>query len=177
MIKNTLTALALAASIIALVLGINNQRAQHKTVYVEMGKIYEEFNLTKELNKELEKVLKARKLITDSLFEAFRRNTQEVKYKEKKSMEDIQKLAKLEEDYLYKKDLFEKDNQKVTTEYNNKIWNQLNQYLQDYGQTNELNFIFGANGQGNIMYGETSRNLTREVISYVNDRYNDQTRK
>jgi outer membrane protein len=175
MIKNALIGIAFIAGVAGFVISMYNQNI--KLVYIEMGKVYEEFHLSKELNKELEKVLSARKLITDSLFEDLRRKTQDLKYQEKKTIGDIQKLAKLEEECLYKREQFQKENQSTSSEYNTKIWNQINQLVHDYGVDNKLTIVFGANGQGNIMYGDERKNVTKEVIEYINNRYNDKLRR
>lgn len=171
MIKNALIGIAFVAGVAGFVISMLTNNS-NKLAYMEMGKVYEEFALSKELNKELEKVLKSRKQITDSLFENLRKQTQDLKFQPKKSMEDIQRLAKIEEEYLYKKQLFEKDNQTISADYNTKIWNQLNQYVADYGKEKKITLVFGANGQGNIMYGDDSKNITDAVIDYVNARYN-----
>ncbi|MEO6302758.1 MAG: OmpH family outer membrane protein [Bacteroidia bacterium] len=171
MLKNIIIGIALITGITGLVLSLNHPVTE--VVYVDMGKLYDGFALSKELNTDLEKIIKARKTISDSLYEDLRSQTQELKSKEKKTVEDIQGLAKLEEEYYYKQQQFEKDNHSTSTEYLAKIWNQLNQYMQDYGASKKYTFILGANGQGNIMYGEKSKNITDEVIIYVNNRYND----
>ena len=170
MIKNVLIALALIAGVSALVLTLTNKKPE--MFYIEMGKVYEEFNLSKELNKELEDVIKSRKTITDSIYEQLRVKTQDLKYQQKKTMLEVQKLAKYEEEYYYKQQEFEKENQLTVSDYNSKIWKQLNQYISDFGEEKKCEFIFGANGQGSIMFGSKGKNITEEIIKYVNDKYN-----
>jgi Skp family chaperone for outer membrane proteins len=172
MVRNLIIAVALLSGLSGLVISLYNTKT--KLLYIDMGKVYEEFTLSKELNKELENVLKARKVITDSLFEDLRTKTQELKYQNKKTLEDIQKLAKLEEEYYYRQQQYEKDNQATSNDYSAKIWNQLNQFVGDYGKENNCTFIFGANGQGNLMYADKEKNITDEVIAYVNAHYTGQ---
>jgi outer membrane protein len=169
MIKNALIGIAFVAGIAGLVVSMYNRNT--KLVYIEMGKAYSEFTLSKELNKELEKVLSARKAITDSLYENLRRETANLKFKSKKTVEDIEKLSKLEEEYYYKQKLFETENRTTTADYETKIWSQINQYVKDYGEANHCTFIFGANGQGNIMYANGATDITTEVLTYLNQRY------
>src|SRR3954468_24339080 len=107
MIRNILTGIAFIAGIAGFVMSMKNQN--NKMVYIDMGKVFEEFHLSKELNKELEKTLSARKLITDSLFEDVSRKTRILKSQSKKDMASIQALAQLEEEYLYKQEQFQKD--------------------------------------------------------------------
>jgi Skp family chaperone for outer membrane proteins len=175
MFKNALLGISFVCGVAALVIVLSSK--EPKPVYIEMGKVYEEFQLAKELTKELETILKSKKTYIDSLYENLRRGTQELKFKEKKNIEDIKSLAKLEEEFYYKKQQFEKENQAMSTDVNTKVWNQLNQYIKDYGELKKLTILFGANGQGNIMYGNAKYDVTKEVVEYVNGRYNDIIKK
>lgn len=175
MIKNVLIGIAFLAGISGFVISLYNQNT--KLRYVDMGKLYAEFDLSKELNAELDKILKARKRITDSLYEDLRKRTQELKYKEKKSNDEISTLARIEEEYYYKQQQFEKENQTTSNDYTAKIWNQLNQLIEEYGKENKYTFVFGANGQGNIMYADDKNNITAEIIAYVNTSYNGKAKK
>ncbi len=176
MLKNLIIGIAFFSGVAALVICLMNLDNK-KQVYIDMGKVYSEFQLSKELNEQLDAVLKARKKIVDSLFEDIRLKTIELKEKPKQSLEEMSKLAKLEESYMYKQQQFEKENQTVNAEYTNKIWGQLNQYISDFGSENKYTFILGATGEGNIMYADKTFNITDEVVKYVNDRYNDKIKK
>lgn len=170
MIKNALLGIAFVAGIAGFVISMYNHDT--KLVYIEMGKVYNEFSLSKELNKGLEEVFKKRKAVIDSLFEDLRMQTQALKFQEKKTLEDVKRVAKLEEDYYYKQQEFEKQNQSTTAESDAKIWNQINQYIKDYGKSHDYTFMLGANGDGNVMYAAESKNVTKDVIQYINNRYN-----
>lgn len=170
MTRNILTGIAIVLGLAGLTTSLLKKPKQ--IAYVEMGKIYEGFSLSKELNMELQNVLNTRKQLIDSLSQDLNRQAQELKLQTKKTMADIERVAKVEEVYLYKKEMMEKDNQAISVNYNDKIWNQLNQYIADYGREKGMSLILGANGQGTIMYGNESENITQQVIEYVNSRYN-----
>ncbi len=170
MIKNALLSIAFIAGISGFVISMYNHDT--KLVYIEMGKVYNEFSLSKELNKGLEDVFKKRKLVIDSLYEDLRKQTQELKFLEKKTINDVKRVAKLEEEYYYKQQEFEKQNQTTSAECDAKIWNQINQYIKDYGKSHDYTFMLGANGNGNVMYASESKNVTQDVIQYINNRYN-----
>ena len=175
MIKNIFIGIAFVAGVTGLILSLMNNR--NKVVYVEMGKIYEGFSLSKELNTELQNVLGTRKQLTDSLLQDLTKQADELKLQTKKTMVDVERVAKVEQVYLYKKEMMEKDNQAISANYNDKIWNQINQYIADYGKEKGLTLVLGANGQGNIMYGDETKNVTEEVIAYLNSRYNGAVKK
>jgi outer membrane protein len=171
MIKNSLIIVSLLFGIAGFVMSMKNH--ERNTVYIHMEKVYNGFNLSKELNKELGKVIKVRKAILDSLYDNLRRQSQLVQMKAKKEDADVAALRILEEELLYKEKTFEKEDRAATESCNEKIWNQINQYMEEYGKKKGYVFILGANGQGNIMYGSDSNNISEEVITYMNERYED----
>ncbi|MCA6435645.1 MAG: OmpH family outer membrane protein [Bacteroidota bacterium] len=170
MVKNFAIVLSLIIGVSALVISLTNM--QTKLVFVDMNALYSEFALSKELNKNLETVIKSRKKIVDSLYNVLQDKTFEMKTKNITSKEAIEYMAKLEQEFYYKEQDFEKQNQESNREYNIKIWNQLNQYVEDYGKENKCTFVYGANGQGSIMFADEKNNHTKLIIQYVNDRYN-----
>jgi outer membrane protein len=169
MVRNIILGAALVFSVSAFVVVMYHN--SEKTVYVDMGKIYGEFKLSKELNKELEEVVKTRERITDSLYRVLKTQSQEFMQKEKKTETEMRLLAKMEEEYLYKQKQFEEENRNASIACNEKIWNQINQYVMDYGKEKGYRFILGANGQGNIMYGDKEIDLTKELTNYINETY------
>ena len=77
----------------------------------------------------------------------------------------------LSEDYFSKKKNFTEDNQRVEKEYEEQILKQLNQFIYDYGKENGIDFIYGASGNGNLMYASDKYDITETIIKYVNQRY------
>lgn len=61
--------------------------------------------------------------------------------------------------------------QQVSTRYTADIWKELNKYVSEYGKQNGYDFIFGATGDGSLMYAREGKDLTDEVIKYVNERH------
>jgi outer membrane protein len=170
MIKNFITGASLLLAVTAIGLHFFTP-ASSKMVYVDTGLLYSEFHLAKELNKELEGVLKIKKAAVDSTYESLKRLTQEIRQKQKPGTEEIQTLKRLEEVYVYKQRQYEKESQELSTNNNNKIWNQINQYVLEYGQNNNYTFILGATGEGTIMYGDKNMDVTNKVIEFINKQY------
>lgn len=55
--------------------------------------------------------------------------------------------------------------------YTAQVWQQINEYVNQYGKEHEYDYIFGATGNGTIMHADPSRDVTEEVIEYVNQKY------
>lgn len=52
------------------------------------------------------------------------------------------------------------------------IWSRLNPLIQEYGKENKYKMIFGANGTGNLLYSDSSLDISNSLIKYVNKKYN-----
>jgi outer membrane protein len=169
MIRNIVTGLSLLFSLVALLASL--YPSNNKTVYIDMGKLYDGFKLSQELNRELEQAVQARTRITDSLYRTLKQKADAAMQKGKNSQEELSLIASLEEEYLYKQKQFEEENRDMSLACNEKIWSQINQYVMDYGKARGYRFILGANGQGNIMYGDKETNLTQEITHYLNEKY------
>jgi Skp family chaperone for outer membrane proteins len=151
-------------------------RQSKKTVYVDTGKLFAEFKLSKELASASEEVKKNRQQQLDSLYEKVRSESLKAELS-KPSEESIRTFNLLREEFLFKQQQFDEENKKMTFESDKKIWNQLNQYIADYGEAHKYIYVLGANGQGNIMYANKENNITEELITYINSRYEDKNIK
>lgn len=143
--------------------------SKQQTAYIEIAKVYDSFKMKKELGVKYDAVEMHRKKIIDSL-------ELELKllgnaYGEKQS-EDIKKsYLKKKQDYLITKKQFEEDNAAVTQQYTGQIFEQLNTYITEYGKEHGYRYIFGADGNGALMYASDSENITTEITAYVNSKY------
>lgn len=51
---------------------------------------------------------------------------------------------------------------------------EVNHYLQEYGKRQQYDFILGANESGNIVYAAATKDVTKEVLAGLNQRYDQQ---
>lgn len=145
--------------------------SQPKIAYVQTDKVYNEFVYKKELEVKYEEVLSYRKRILDSLeiqINAISVNIQNSEHKRDENMQTYQYLVM---QYQEKEKTFEEDNQKMLQNYTEQIWSQLNKYIEEYGNAEKIDFIYGANGSGSVMHANKRFDLTDKMISYVNERY------
>lgn len=128
-----------------------------KTGYVDIFRLVKEFELQNEYSAQAKKDMDLEKAMIDSMVYLER-------LKNPEGFEGLKNELYLE---LYKK-----------TEQKNKdiesmIWKRLNPYLEDYGKEEGYQYIYGANGTGNVLYAAKEQDITEEVIKYVNKRYHD----
>jgi outer membrane protein len=56
-------------------------------------------------------------------------------------------------------------------EISKKIWDRLNPVITQYGKDRNLELLIGANGAGTVLYGSEQQDVTDDLISYVNTKY------
>lgn len=129
----------------------------HKTGYVDLFKLVQEFELQKEYSAEAKREIEREKSIIDS-----------VVY--------IERLRDPSSYERFKNELYTDLNNKA--EQRNKeiealIWKRLNPYLADFGKEHDYAYLYGANGSGTVLYADEDLDITQEIIEYVNKRYHD----
>jgi outer membrane protein len=141
-----------------------------KTAYVEISKIYNEFQLKKELETSYDKTLSARKSLMDSV-ELHLRSLYAQVESGNREKQLLQEFEFKKQDYVSMQQKFEEDNTILKQQYNEQIMKQLNEYVTAYGKEQEYTYILGAEGSGTIMFADEAQNVTTEVIKYINEKY------
>jgi outer membrane protein len=144
-------------------------KSKAKLAYVNNGELLSSFKLTKELNDKVKSLEQNRKFVLDSMLNDFR--AAEAKKVDKSELEKLQNL------YLMKRNAFSKEVENLKQSANQKIANQLNEYVAQFSKDREYEVVLGANGDGNIWYSAESANVTKELIVYVNEKYEAKPQK
>lgn len=152
---------ALLVSVVALLLVLFKNNQAEKSAYVLLNELRDSFTLGKEMDAKFQSMVRQRNFLLDSI----RYNMNLAEQKGMKEF-DYYKLT-----YEKKVKEFESSNMQVRNQFDQQIWKQLNQYLEEYGKEMEYSFIFGASGTGSLMYGNERKNVTQEALKFVNDRY------
>lgn len=142
---------------------------KEKTAYVDIKKLYEDFEMKKELANKLTKVQNERSKILDSLEMELKVLSQKLSLK--KTDEDMALFNVKREDFFNRKQQFADDNQATIADYDAKILKQLNQYIEDYGKENKYVYILGYSGNGELLYADKQKNITEELVTYINKKY------
>lgn len=140
-------------------------------VVIDNVKVFNEFELTKELSEKINANFAVKKQIMDSLEMQVMVLNKEIELNVKPSDELIKKFQLKREEYLYRKKQFEEEYQAMWNDYNNQIVVQMNKYLTDYGKEKGYNMILGAGGNGNVVYADTLVDVTEEVLVFLNSKY------
>lgn len=145
-----------------LVFLLYNQFKKDKIVYVDNLELFSNFKMKTELEKKYKQVESIRKSILDSMYNEIRIY----------SSDNNEALVQMKREFLVKKETFDKENGETRDQYNKEIWEQINEYTKQFGDENGYDYVFGANGQGVLMYAKSTNNVTIELSEYINQKYN-----
>jgi outer membrane protein len=139
-----------------------------KIAYVNTIELFNEFELKKELEENITQLKEIRTSILDSLKFEIKNLSRE------NAAQPL--LEQKQKNLIEKQRLFEDEQQKLVQKFDQQILKQMNQYIGDYGKEHNFSIVFGASGEGTIMYAEKSLDITKEVKEYINAQYNNYKR-
>jgi outer membrane protein len=142
-----------------------------KTGIIEIQKVYDSFQLKKELETKFKTTQNQRKKILDSLELELKYLYASIEKQEKKDEETIKNFNIKKNFYMQKKQMNQEDDAALSKQYDSEILTQLNQYVKDFGKENGYTYVFGTDGNGSMMYAKESVDISNEVIVYINNKY------
>jgi outer membrane protein len=74
----------------------------------------------------------------------------------------------LEEQFKVLKEKLSTEYQTKSSKYEELIWKEINSKISKYSKDNNIDFVLGAKGDGSIMYASESKDITKEVVNYIN---------
>jgi len=163
--------LLLLGSLCALTIAITNtislQRSHTDYVYVDNIQLFNNFDMTKDLGESLKIQLKKPQQSLDSLINIYEILKDQPKTK-------IEKLSTLEGQIRELDFNLRQQQQQLSGELNQQVWTRLNGYLKSYGEDHSHQIILGTQGNGSIMYAHPDKDITEDVLIYVNQKYEAQ---
>lgn len=148
---------------------------KNKTAYIKTEQVYNGFGLKKRLETDLKKTVDIRQHLLDSLRLQLDLFSMQLQDKNKKADSNlVNSFSSMRENYFRRQEEFRQSNESLAKQYTDQVWAQLNQYLADYGHQKGYEYIFGANGDGALMFADDAVNITDDVSAYVNTRFNGQ---
>lgn len=159
---------SIVISIVALVLSISNE--QTKIGHVDIKKVFDSFDMKKELEANLDANLLTKRKVLDSL--SFQLQLLNQQYNAKVPSEtELNNYQKLQQQFLYEKQQFEDFNEQTIANSNKQIIDQMTQYIKDFAIKEGYTYILGMNEDGNVLYGMESLDITDQAIKYINNSY------
>jgi outer membrane protein len=130
------------------------------TRYVSMSLVFEECKIRDKYEQELKAIEQQSNARLAELENEVRRL--------KASGSDAAKTGQLEQQLLALRDQLTQEYQQKSETFERVIWEKINQKVNEYGKEQGYDYIFGAKGDGSIMYASDEKDITKEVIAYIN---------
>lgn len=161
--KNTQKALflgnALLISLLAIcVIYIYSKNS--KIVYVDNDKLFESFNMTKELKNVGEKEFNFKKAMVDSLYTSLQSPT----------LSSTDKKIVMQQ-FIQQKEELEQFNQYFASEQSSKIWARIKSYSSEFSKENKYQLIIGSENKINVLYADETIDVTKDLLTYINKKY------
>ena len=134
-----------------------------KTAYVLNARLLKEYKGTEDIKKSLSRRFEKNQVLVDSLKFVFQKieetklSTKDIQFKRFQIKESLDRMTSEEE--------------RASAEAEAQLWNQINVHVSNYGKENNYSMIIGAMGNGNLMYADSTLDVTSKVIDYMNKKY------
>lgn len=157
--------------ITVLIASCTNHKSDLEIVYVRNAALLDSFQMTTDLNIKAQKVVEEYELLSDSLDVAIEKL--EIDLYRQNIPEDQKNLTYEREfqKYIADKEVLENRLKDLQLENKQLIINRLNEYITSFAKENSYSLIIGANGEGNVLYGDEKLDITYELIGYCNAKY------
>ncbi len=139
-------------------------------VIIDNTKIYDGFKMKIHYQKEIENRMLTERNILDSM--RIELKILHLKSQNNPNDKTLAKEVEIKNNELNVFQVRAKANaEELAEKYENQIWSQINQYVREYGKKNKFKMIFGAAGDGSIMYVDENADYTNVVLNYINEKY------
>ena len=136
-----------------------------KIAMIDAVTLFNEFKMKKELENDFKGLLQMYQQKVDSVGKVIKL------IDPKASKEQLNELYRA---YDFYKSKYESEYSASNQTVNEQVWKRLNPILEEYGKAKGYNLILGANGMGTVLYNDSYYDITKEVIAYVNSKYDNE---
>ena len=158
---------AITIAIVAIALSVMSLSSQKKMAWFDYNKIYNDCELKKKLETDLEKVVSARKSELDSLQLELSFMSNKVQSCQA-SNEELTQFEDMKNRFLNFQNHYEEENYRLKEQYFTQIRKNINEKSKSYGEDRGYDYLFSAVGDGSLMYATKSEDVTEDFLNYVN---------
>lgn len=141
-------------SILGLTFYVYSYTKNERTAYFYNQKVFQSFSGTRELEAKLAQQQKETKKELDSISNLIQHGRTDL-------LEQYQKIAGTRSQQY----------ELLSEQYTNDLWKFINEKVQEYGSEKGYDYIFGASGNGSLMYAKESHDITDDIVEFVNKKY------
>lgn len=167
--KQLLAISAIALGIAALTMSVVNAGEQKKMAYFDYNKVYNDCDMKKELEEDLEKVVSMRKSELDSMQLELSLVSNRVQAG-KSDQEELDRFEDMKSRYLTFQSKYEQENMRLKEDYFTQIRRHINEVSKEYAKKEGLDYFMSAAGDGTLMYAVESDDVTDDFLKYLNEK-------
>ena len=131
----------------------------NEVVYVDNIKLFDEFQMTKDMKSIGEKEYSSKKNELDTLYSKLQGNL------EQNVKESLMK------EFIEKREAFDQFNKTFALEESDKIWSRINSYTKEFSKEKDYKIIIGSDSKRDVLFGDETVDVTKELTNYLNKRY------
>lgn len=156
MIKKVLVVIVAVVAVQLTATWLFIRSGEKKVVYADAIRLFNEYKFKLDLEKSTSQRLSQLKAELDSVG---------VIYKTNPGNPDAQQLMAVSQQQ------FTEQYQLINKDINEQVWSRLNPIIQKFGKDRGLDLMIGANGMGTVLFASESRDITSDLVQYVNQNY------
>lgn len=147
-------------AIISLLYYVNEK--VNKVVVVDVIKVFNEFNMKKQLEGKVDVELQKYSDHLDSM---------NALLEIAKMHKDAKRTEIIDEEIHFTKQEAQRAYEISNKNINEQVWNRLNPLIDEFGKKNNYRIVIGANGMGTVLYNVDDVDRTADLIKFINDKY------
>lgn len=149
---------------------------QDKIAYVDNTKLLNEYQEKKDIEAKLKEQIGKYEQKRDSISKAFQAEAQAFDVEARNLAQNVaqKKYNELMQKSQILQQHLQQEEQKIQLESQTQmdtLLNKVKKTIKEYGKEKGYTFILGANDGGSVLYGNDSKNITDEVVKFLNDKY------
>lgn len=139
-----------------------------KIACINLTKVFDGFNMKKELQKEYERNVNIIQKELDSLSIVVQEIQSKQQDEQFRNSESYQRIGSRVKFLLSSKESLEGEDVKIM---DNQIQERMNIYLKEFGEAHSFDFLLAYSNDFPVLYCDTTNDVTVEAIEFINDRY------
>lgn len=136
-------------------------KPQKDIAFIDNVKLFNSFNMTKEIKIIEEAKIRVKRKELDSLYSIY----QSIEDKKKNEFKNLQQQI------AHKSKVLQELQDNYTNHLAKTVWARLNTYIKDHAEAQNLEIILGASGDGDVMFAEETIDITNKVLEFANTKY------
>lgn len=147
-----------------------------KTGFIDNSEVIKEYQKRKDVEAELKTKIESFDKRIDSIGKTFQARAAALQQGDpqmakKESQEQYQALTQQYQMFQQQTQMQEQAIQKESQTQIDTLLKEVRTFVKEYGKKNGYTFILGSNDAGSVMYGEESKELTKEILDELNKSY------